>query len=380
MLAPVGDRITTSVSDLVLAKFKDYHCLLTGSATQALSLALMICKRNQESDRNEVIIPAYACPDLVSACIAADLVPVICDIGADDPGYDLDSVKKAIGPATLALVAVNFLGIRDRILELSEVCEAQHVTLVQDNAQWFPTTRESLTGESDYVCFSFGRGKPVSLLGGGLLLLKPGIYSTHAEFIKDICKTQYAGSISWLKSLTRIHAYNILRHPFPYGFLHAVPGFKTGQTIYKKPVPIRAIGTLEESILGANISNYSNRSRETETFFRTNISGKAGAIINLPVVLQSRTGTLLRYPVLLESKRERDRCLDYFNSAGLGASAMYKKPMWDIQDIPDCLQTNGKYTGACSIADRLLTLPLHDGIKARHLEKFSDSFNELGWR
>ena len=51
-----------------------YHTEFMGSGTEALSLAVAIAiRRHSQVSTPEVIIPAYGCPDLVSAIIARAL-------------------------------------------------------------------------------------------------------------------------------------------------------------------------------------------------------------------------------------------------------------------------------------------------------------------
>ena len=72
------------------------------SATQALQAVLTHCAGNQSSLRNEVILPAYGCPDLLSACLGAGLKPRMVDILGDGWGYCQAGLLAALSPATIA--------------------------------------------------------------------------------------------------------------------------------------------------------------------------------------------------------------------------------------------------------------------------------------
>ena len=113
MLAPVGNSITTDTSDASTIQFEGYRTILVNSGTAALTLALRIASDASASNKQEVIIPAYACPDLVTACIGAGLTPVLCDINKNDPCYDLPMLESLVSNNTLAVMAINFLGIRE---------------------------------------------------------------------------------------------------------------------------------------------------------------------------------------------------------------------------------------------------------------------------
>lgn len=80
---PVGTKaIFTSKqcrSFAELTNAEDY--ILVNSGTAALSLSLIVAKTTN-AEKNEVILPAYGCPDLVAAIEYAGLIPVIVDITA----------------------------------------------------------------------------------------------------------------------------------------------------------------------------------------------------------------------------------------------------------------------------------------------------------
>src|SRR6185295_2502270 len=115
-----------------------------------------------------VIVPAYCCPDVISAVLFAGARPVLVDLEAETPWMDLTQVSDRLGSSTVAVVAVNFLGVPERAAPLRKLADAAGALLVDDCAQFFPleaAEREWLLG--DFVVLSFGRGKPLSLLGGG---------------------------------------------------------------------------------------------------------------------------------------------------------------------------------------------------------------------
>ena len=81
-LPPAGNRITFSVdSNVPLPWFLSsdratfYH-----SGTAALAAAIIAAKTARAIHDAEVILPAYACPDLLSAAIFARVRPVLVDL------------------------------------------------------------------------------------------------------------------------------------------------------------------------------------------------------------------------------------------------------------------------------------------------------------
>ena len=169
--------------------------LLTCSGTAALAIALHCAKKlHPLGNKRQVIIPGYGCPDLVSAVVHAGLVTVLVDLEADSHQLSHQAIQRALTEKTLPIVAVNFLGLPGRLPNLRQITDSAECLLIEDNAQWFPEPEDKLYG--DFVITSFGRGKPVNLLGGGLLLTNNRLqlntlsprqhdrhYFTHLQFV-----------------------------------------------------------------------------------------------------------------------------------------------------------------------------------------------------
>ena len=213
MLSPVGNAISLQSLEKDIQAFDNYHHKLLNSGTSALTLSLLIAKLEWGENRKEVIIPAYCCPDLVTACIAANVTPVLCDIGFGDPGYDLNMLESLMTENTLAVIAVNFLGIRERLEEIHELTASKKVALIEDDAQWFPETTTKYPLKGDLVCLSFGRGKPVSLLGGGAILIKSDIWIAHKSRIDQYITTPRSSYRLHPTYLLTVMAYNVCLLP-----------------------------------------------------------------------------------------------------------------------------------------------------------------------
>jgi dTDP-4-amino-4,6-dideoxygalactose transaminase len=208
-LPPVGSPITYFDSDrrAALPTFSGYCCHWVDSGTSALALAFLSAKSLRgEVASPEVIVPGYCCPDLLSAAHFAGFTPVIIDIEVDDPALNQQALKQVITENTVAIVAINFLGVTENIKMFEQLkLEYPRVFVVEDNAQWFPGEGELNLLFGDFVAFSFGRGKPVSLLGGGLLLVRSALPPAVVSSVKP---QQSVGGFSSLELTLKYFAYN----------------------------------------------------------------------------------------------------------------------------------------------------------------------------
>ncbi len=173
-LRPVGSPVPKpqAIDSLLLPWDEHYKALYSGSGTEALSLAVKAAiAMKARSERPEVIIPAYGCPDLVAAIVSQDAQPVLVDFAPDKPVLDEEGVRQALTQRTVAIIGVNFLGACARLKELSRICADNDLVLIEDSAQRFPPSSCS-HGLADFVVLSFGRGKQINLMGGGAMLFR----------------------------------------------------------------------------------------------------------------------------------------------------------------------------------------------------------------
>ena len=366
-LSPVGNPVSlkTAHSQGALA-FEGYSAITLGSGTEALALAMLDIKLHSETiSFPEVLIPGYACPDLVSAAVYSGLKPVLIDINRNSPCLDLSAIRSAVNNNTVAIIAVNFLGISDDLYAIRELVEEwPAISLIEDNAQWYPELKPGTSLLGDYVCLSFGRGKPVSLLGGGALLTRNPIdVNLHNQRIVKQ-KSNFSSLI------LKVTAYNLLLHPFFYQLVSRNPWLKLGQTAYKSLEGIKSIGGHTEALLEDNVRVHLSRSRDIEHVLKEIVSGsKKYKLIDLVAEAGARAGRLLRYPILCETEQDRDEIFMAMSNEGLGASKMYKKHLLEIRGVDKLVLCRGNIDNAKEFSSRLITIPVHQYMDEKRINR-----------
>lgn len=329
------------------------------SGTSALALALMdIRLRAPEVAKPEVIIPGYCCPDLVSAALYAGVKPVLSDLAPGSCHYDRGSLGGVLSDNTLAVVAINFLGLSEPIESIRKALGSHKALIIEDNAQWFPGSPGASPSTAEYQTFSFGRGKPVNLLGGGLLV------STTAPSLELGGEKEH--TLKRYLYCAKCASYNTLLHPFLYQTLARNPLLKLGGTCYHDLTAIQPLPVGRRSLLDSNIQAYWARSRLAETVYREHL---AELNILAPIV-KGNSERLLRFPLLVDSQERRDSLLHNLNKKGLGATKLYGKTINGVDQVPLTRILGIENTANASLfAQRFLTLPLHEGVKRDHIDQ-----------
>lgn len=363
-LPPVGHKISLQVcAENPLRAFFGMNQYWVDSGTSALALALLDAKAQfPHVQQPRAIIPGYCCPDLVAACVYAGIVPVAIDISVNDPAYDGEQLRAHLDDRVVAIIAVNFLGVAERLANIRQLIASLglRTRLIEDNAQWFPTQKDEAIFDSDYVVFSFGRGKPLSLLGGGLLLAAAPLSS---DVQQQIAPSPAVSSLLPLK----IRAYNWLLQPQLYVLLNRNPLLHLGQTKYIALEKIEALDHFRASLLSDNFHHYSERSNNMGEVYSAAVA--VNGLQQMASLNSARARRLLRYPLLCTSAAHRDKLLACMQKEGLGATAMYLVAIDVISGVDGRVSVPAALDNSRHFAQRFISLPTHAGVTDYYWKK-----------
>jgi dTDP-4-amino-4,6-dideoxygalactose transaminase len=361
---PVGERVrifSSPRAPLVDLTFGGrYAPIFTSSGTEALALALALASGAKQRANPAVLLPGYACPNLVSAAIAAGLEPRLCDIQAGKPYLSPSCVTAAATQNCVAIVAAHFLGLRHPLADLEEIGRKTDAVLIEDAAQMLVS---QLQPQASLVVLSFGRGKPLSILHGGALLVRIAEWGATPALPHAVRASSALGAA---RRLARRLAYNAAIQPAAYELVATMPGLGVGVVRYAPLVrgerPSRhELGLLTDGSAGAVAS------RESSRALRRLLADFPGTLTDLALPQMDPEPSLLRYPVLAPDRDVRDRLVAALNRERLGASSLYAHALPDIADVPELKST--PLVNARDFAARLLTLPVHSGVSARHIPR-----------
>lgn len=373
---PVGNPVPrpSDTEALSLPWEGHYTALFTGSGTEALSMAVkMAIVEKPDVDVPEVIIPAYGCPDLVAAIVAQNARPVLVDFIDDVPVMDENGIAAALSSDTVAIIAVNFLGYYERLSSLAEICFDHGIVLIEDSAQCYPPASAS-HGRADFVILSFGRGKPINLMGGGALLVRKSrpcvIQNLRMEFPSVAVRLGFA----WH---TKRLIFNMLLSRYLYPVLERVQFLHVGQTLFNPLAKIRIL-ELPPSLLSAGIlACYKMSARQALYDRELDFLVEFGWV---PVSTGNSDDSMprLRYPLLAPDKNQRDKLVKELNDRGIGASSFYARILPEIVNasVLGAVSSND-FLMAKAFSERLLTLPTHEGVRAEDVDRVVSVFKRF---
>ena len=402
-LAPAGhgialNRIFRSFfqePDDILEKliFPQAGCFPVSSGTAALYLSLMAARK--DSSRTRVILPAYSCPSLLAAVVRAGLEPVLCDLKEDSFQLDTAKLGSIVNDNTLAVIAVHLFGLPEDISQIRSVLGNGQVLLIEDAAQAFGNTlilRDASIdpggeGRNDQVrmgcvgdigILSFGRGKPLSSLEGGAVLVNnPDLLSNmRAEY--DPLDGSYS-VISRGGYLARLLIYSFFFRPFLYWIPANMPGLGLGETRFSPDFLLKKARTGMLSMAGVMMEHFEKIRKARLNLARAYLQALAPFGNDLAFIPGQGDGqgdiALLRFPVIFRDRQRRDLVLKKLKSQGLGATGMYPAPLNEIPGTSQYLDPGETFPQARSLSQRILTLPVHEYVTRQDIQRIARVFS-----
>lgn len=372
-LRPTGNPIALNEFQLEISEFQDFDTNFYQSGTAALAAAIIasIKLKNNTIATPEIIIPAYSCPDIISAIIFANAKPILVDFIPDKPFMSLDGIEKSITKNTIGIVAINFLGIPERTNLIKNICSKHKLSLIEDSAQGFPVYKKNSYWHGDFIVLSFGRGKPVNLLSGGALLSK-----SNSDYIPEI-NSQTLKKIEHFKYYLKIRIYNLIIKPTIYNLITKLPNLQVGKTVFKKLNTLQNIPETTKKYLPANIYAYKHNKTTCKTAKTISTLLNNLKVIDLPSSTQHDfNNPLLRYPILFHDNKSRNIALQKLEA--FGATAMYNNLLPSITGASNYISsTSDNYPNAVKFSKSLLTLPTHKDVTIRDINIIMDIIKNI---
>lgn len=374
-LPPVGRRIRVSRDpnspEFMAQVFGPGQVHSVNSGTAALATALLAARALLPDVKEpKVLMPAYGCPDLVSAADFAGVEPLLIDLEPNRPWMSLQALSSMLDENVIAVVAVALFGIREQLHEIARLVSGHPAILIEDNAQYFDSSRDASNWVGDALVFSLGRGKPASVLGGGLVVSRTDQVDSTIQRTLEPKPTKRFPEYEFIAKAT---AYNILRQPLFYGLVCRVPSLNLGATVYK---PLQKIARFDDLFMrhaACNLRNCrSENQTETMTILRNGLRPMFddGTFTDLAQECgDNETGSLIRLPILAKDRHTRDAAVKIFERFGLGVSTMYGVALPEVRGLERRFQGGTGFPAAEDFACRLLTLPVERTVALPRLKR-----------
>ena len=263
--------------------------------------------------RKKLLLPGYTCYSVAAAVVKAGLKVALYDLDPRTFQPDFEDVRRKINAATLAVVGQHLLGVKADIKELTEIAHQHGVCCIEDSAQRLEADQFATEYRlvADYTLFSFGRGKPLPLGGGGALIAREQevLSRVNAE-VKAIVP----------QSANRLlpFAVQILSWPRLYWVLEKLP-LGLGRTVYDPGFEMNAMSPFHQRIGDQALADLEQLNQHRENISRIYSTFFGGESM--------RVAPHIRFPVLLADQRELHKLADY------GVRRLYPLSLINIEPL-----------------------------------------------
>ncbi len=312
---------------------------------------------------SKVILPGYTCYTVAAAVIGAGMVPILSDSRKIDFGYDPDKLHETIKthPDIKAIVVCHLFGIALDIDEIRNVVGAD-VLIIDDAAQGFgiQVNGRFLGTCGDVGFYSFGRGKNLSIVGGGLLVTDDdALAGAIATTIKSEFKEATGSGGEYIKA----RSYNLIIRPSIFNILSRMPGMKLGRSVFNPDFEMIRLSAFKIRLLHRIYMTAEKMNADRLDVSRQYLSilGNNSSVSVPKSRIDDRPGSL-RLPVLVEDVNKRREILRIGAKQGFGLSAMYPTALNQIEELPG--RDEHDLEGSEAIARSIVTLPTHFHIKS----------------
>jgi len=336
---------TVYLENYFKAKFKAKKCLLVGSGSQALEIAVMALGLHKN---DEIICPSFTFVATVNSIVKFGLKARFVDINKKDLGLDPEAIKKAIKPKTKAVMLVHYGGISAQVKKIKKICVDNGLYLIEDAAQvLFSKTKDKkyLGTYGDLSCFSFHQTKNIVCGEGGMLVINNNKFS-------KICE--------------EIRSFGTNREAFFRGEINQYNWQRIGGSYF--------MTELQAAILKSQIEK-SNQIYKKRRFLYKHYFKELRSLIKkgIKISIHSKDSNIHIFWIICKSKKERLSLLNLLNLNNIKASfhflPLHLSPF--VKKNPNKFKITGRLTNSTFIADRILRIPLYPEMSLRQLKKIT---------
>ena len=206
------------------------HALAVSSATAGLHLALLALG---VGPGDEVIQPALNFVAAANMTVAVGATPVFADIcSLDEPTIDPSEVERLISPRTKAVVVMHYGGSLCRMAELTELCAAHGIAIVEDACHAVGVAYHDARNRwpngimagsiGDISAFSFFSNKNIASGEGGMVVTNRADLAERVRLLRSHGMT----TLTWDRHKGHAASYDVVNPGYNYRLdeLHAALG------------------------------------------------------------------------------------------------------------------------------------------------------------
>ncbi len=387
-----------------LLKVENSDVFLMDSARSSFFLGLSSLGFEEGS---EVVLPGFTCIVVVNPVLWAGLKPVYADISKKNFNCSVDELVSKVTDKTKAILVQHTFGDLvdvDALRSELKKMKREDIVIIEDLAH-------VLSGDfdikGDMAISTFGYEKMISTIRGGALIVNPKYAKKNKDFLKNLQKSykelpdlpgRYTRRLLWNPLIWRfiLKVYNwgvgkltlgrvLVKVAHKLGLMGiAIDAceYKGGKPSYlpaKFPAQLAPLGNLQLTKLD-RLNDHRRQTAQaySEQLLKTGFAQNIEQQYIQAVFEHDVSHTFLRYPLLLETKKQRDFLFQKAKSENIILGDWYKSMFYTK---PENLELIGYNKGDCPVAEevarKIINLPTSIKIKGFYIDKITQIIKDL---
>jgi dTDP-4-amino-4,6-dideoxygalactose transaminase len=343
------------------------------SGRAAMAMIFSILKENNnQSQRDEIVLPSYTCYSVPAAIEIAGLRVRICDIDPVTLSYDLQQFETIDFSRVLCVVSANLYGNPDDLKAIRAITDKAGCYFLDDAAQAMESSIDQrYTGTwGDIGLYSLDKGKNITSLQGGIIVTDN---SEIADWITQKLNVLPPASIKQhFMDGVKLIIYTLLLKPWLYWIPAYMPGLGLGKTIYTTDYLFTQYSRSMAAISWRLFKRIDEITDQRISHAKALID-KLKDIAEIKFIEKANNSSspvYLRLPILIENTDDRNRLIEHLVKSGIGASHSYPHSIADLDNISNfsTIHNNQAHVGRY-VADHILTLPTLSYLNDSDFEK-----------
>lgn len=337
-----------------------------GSGTEAIYQVLTLLRL--QKGPGTVVMGAYTCPNIAAASVRAGFRVSLVDVDSRTLEMDKEELRAALGSEARVVIVSNLYGLPE-ILPVDVLKNAPGVVVIDDACQSaFSRRGKCFVGAEPGTLgiLSFGRGKSICSMGGGAVLHN-GLNTVNFPFEITDTESTLSRFIGTFRGICLSTLYWVGQQPLIYGIVARLPFLGIGETEYCEQFPFKKLSQWAKLSAAAQLKQFEKtirRRTQVALWWHEELQQKLLSKEVVELFIEKGfpfDGQVvpIRYPILLQSAKDRDLLLSRLYRYGVSAS--YPYALTQLPELqPHLVHGTGKI--AENVASRILTLPVHEGI------------------
>ena len=332
-----GHKETALFEDELARWWGRKYCVSTNSGSSANFIATQAL---QLPEGSEVITAAGgAFPTTINPMIYLHLKPVFVDIDEKTFNINPDLIEAAITPKTKAILPVHLFGFPAEMGKIIEIATKYNLKIIEDACQAHGAEISGKkVGSFATSCFSFYPTKNMTTGEGGM------ITTNDAKVAEKSRK--------------------LISHGSSKKYYHDFLGYNYRLTDLAAAIGLAQLKKLPE---------FNEKRKKNAQFLYNSLKNIPGIV--LPQILSGHVFHQFTIRITPELKKSREEVISHLIKKGVGNSVFYPLPIHKQKAYKKYNSQN--FAVAEKMAEEVLSLPIHPGLREEDLSQIIKAFEEL---